>query len=215
MTTGLQISNGTDFDSLFQTGSGTQLLYTYGSDGQDIGQRYLPASSGSAYGSTGFYNPSGTDVGNLLCKAGTNYHVTLTIGSQTVKSYYSTGSGENVTYHYYNYNMYGFGCYVYYLGSMSKKPCWGSTSNYIQLFYIENDSGTGTGSYSTRFQLVSRNVSTAASITVTNITANVSATLTASSTKRVYSVSGDPLKFREYSGKTIKLAFSPVPIGYA
>lgn len=72
MTTGLQISNGTDFDSLFQTGSGTQLLYTYANNGADIGQRYLPASSGSAYGNTGFYNPSGTDVGNLLCKAGSN-----------------------------------------------------------------------------------------------------------------------------------------------
>ena len=215
MTTGLQISNGTDFDSLFQTGSGTQLLYTYANNGADIGQRYLPASSGSAYGNTGFYNPSGTDVGNLLCKAGTNYHVTMTVGHYTVNSHYTTGSGENIQYHYYSYDVYGFGDYVFYLGSISKRPSWGNVSNCIRLLYIDNDGGTGTGAYSTSIQLNTKNVATAASITVTNVTAGVSATLTPNSTKKVYGTSGDPLKLRTYYGCTIKLSFSPAPIGYA
>lgn len=72
MTTGLLNLSGMDFDSCFQSGTGTQLFYIYTNSGQDVGQRYLPASAGTAYGTINYRNSSGTDIGNLLCKIGTN-----------------------------------------------------------------------------------------------------------------------------------------------
>lgn len=72
MTSGLKNPAGADFDDLFQIGTGTQLCYIYTQDGQDIGQRYLPASQGTPGSSTGFINSYGSDVGPLLCLLGTN-----------------------------------------------------------------------------------------------------------------------------------------------
>lgn len=105
MSTGLLISSGSDFDSIFETGSGTQLFYIYTNAGTDIGQRYLPASSGSAYGTTNFKNSSGTDVGTLLCKYGTSsagisWVATLTLSGSTYTfkvGFKRTGSNTSVT----------------------------------------------------------------------------------------------------------------------
>ena len=73
MATGLLNSAGTDFDNLFAQGTGTQLFSIYTSSGVDVGQRYLPASSGTAGDACGFlsYSP-GADIGPKLCKYGTN-----------------------------------------------------------------------------------------------------------------------------------------------
>lgn len=63
---------------------GNQLFGIYGYDGQDIGQRYLPASYGQAYGNTGFQQAQGTDVGNLLCRAGTMNVFTVNLGYRVI-----------------------------------------------------------------------------------------------------------------------------------
>ena len=98
MTTNLKINSGSDFDDAFQAGGGTQLFGIYGSDGQDIGQRYLPSSRGQAYGATGFQQAQGSDVGNLLCKAGTNDLFTLVIGKQDNGPYEPTFGFEEGKY---------------------------------------------------------------------------------------------------------------------
>lgn len=71
MTTNLFNPSGTDFDNLFERGAGNQLLYIYGVDGQDIGQRYLNISYGSQCGvNTGFVAPDGTELRYKLCGKG-------------------------------------------------------------------------------------------------------------------------------------------------
>ena len=81
MTTGLISTSGQDFEELFEAGSGNQLLYIYADDGQDIGQKFLPASQGEPGDATGFFNDTNTDVGPLLCAKGSNNIFTLEIVS--------------------------------------------------------------------------------------------------------------------------------------
>lgn len=105
MSTGLLISSGSDFDSIFATGSGTQLFYIYTNAGVDVGQRYLPASSGTAYGTTNWKNASGTDVGTLLCKietgsAGMTWTASMSLSGATYTlkvGFKRTGSNTSVT----------------------------------------------------------------------------------------------------------------------
>jgi len=71
MAVGLKNSSGTDFDSLFHQGTGNQLFYIYTNAGTDVGQRYLPASSGTAGANCNFKNSSSQDIGPKLCKINT------------------------------------------------------------------------------------------------------------------------------------------------
>lgn len=109
MATGLTTSGGADFDSCFQTGSGNQLLYIYTNSGADIGQRYLNVSEGSAYGTTNFYASDGVDIGNKLCKIGSNY-TTITI--TPVTSWNEDG-------YFYGYAQYSYSYLDMYGGSIS------------------------------------------------------------------------------------------------
>ncbi len=71
MTTNLLNPSGTDFDNLFESGAGNQLLYIYASDGKDIGQKYLNVSYGSTNGTaTNFLTSDGADVQTKLCGKG-------------------------------------------------------------------------------------------------------------------------------------------------
>jgi hypothetical protein len=71
MTTNLLNPSGTDFDNLFESGAGNQLLYIYASDGKDIGQKYLNVSYGSTNGTaTNFLASDGADVQTKLCGKG-------------------------------------------------------------------------------------------------------------------------------------------------
>ena len=73
MTTNLKSIAGTDFDDLFEAGTGNQLLKIYGMDGQDIGQKYLNVSQGSQVSAnTGFQVSDSADVKTKLCGKGTN-----------------------------------------------------------------------------------------------------------------------------------------------
>jgi hypothetical protein len=195
MTTGLQISNGTDFDSLFQTGSGTQLLYTYGSNGQDIGQRYLPASSGSAYGSTGFYNPSGTDVGNLLCKAGSNYHITMTVGCYVISSKVSS-----------------YGYWVGRYGSVNRIPFWGTNALLVGL-YTNTISGN---IYQHWCVIYDRNI-TFSSIQINGVTFTYDGDISEDTKYRYYlnSTKSNVLNMASSTGATLNLTFNPAPNGYS
>lgn len=68
MSTGLLSISGADFEQLFETGGGNQLLYIYANDGQDIGQKFLNVSDGSAISAnTGFQVSDGSDVRTKLC----------------------------------------------------------------------------------------------------------------------------------------------------
>lgn len=71
MTTNLKSIAGTDFDDLFEAGTGNQLLKIYGMDGQDIGQKYLNVSQGSQVSAnTGFQVSDSADVKTKLCGKG-------------------------------------------------------------------------------------------------------------------------------------------------
>lgn len=73
MTTNLKSIAGTDFDDLFETGQGNQLLNIYAMDGQDVGQKYLNVSQGSQVSAnTGFQASDSADVKTKLCGKGTN-----------------------------------------------------------------------------------------------------------------------------------------------
>ena len=73
MTTNLKSIAGTDFDDLFETGQGDQLLNIYAMDGQDVGQKYLNVSQGSQVSAnTGFQASDSADVKGKLCGKGTN-----------------------------------------------------------------------------------------------------------------------------------------------
>ena len=85
MAVGLKNSSGTDFDSLLHQGTGNQLFYIYTNAGTDVGQRYLPASSGIAAANCNFKNSSAQDIGPKLCKIN---NVTPAYTSQTL-----SGSG--------------------------------------------------------------------------------------------------------------------------
>lgn len=67
MSSSLYTNYGCDFDSVFSSGSGSQWLNIYGSNGMDIGQHYLAGSSPFA---TGFYMHSGQDVNQVLATDG-------------------------------------------------------------------------------------------------------------------------------------------------
>lgn len=82
MASNLIATNGLDFDNIFQQGQGNQLFYTYANNGQDVGQRYLPASEGDPAGNVGFLNSSGQDIGPKLCLTGTDgFYLTLDIAN--------------------------------------------------------------------------------------------------------------------------------------
>ncbi len=71
MTTNLKSVAGTDFDDLFEAGTGNQLLSIYAMDGQDVGQKYLNVSQGSQVGAnTGFQASDSADVKTKLCGKG-------------------------------------------------------------------------------------------------------------------------------------------------
>lgn len=73
MTTNLKSIAGTDFDDLFEAGTGNQLLSIYAMDGQDVGQKYLNVSQGSQVSAnTGFQASDSEDVRSKLCGKGTN-----------------------------------------------------------------------------------------------------------------------------------------------
>ena len=73
MTTNLKSVAGTDFDDLFEAGTGNQLLSIYAMDGQDVGQKYLNVSQGSQVSAnTGFQASDSADVRSKLCGKGTN-----------------------------------------------------------------------------------------------------------------------------------------------
>ena len=73
MTTNLKSVAGTDFDDLFEAGTGNQLLSIYAMDGQDVGQKYLNVSRGSQVSAnTGFQASDSADVRSKLCGKGTN-----------------------------------------------------------------------------------------------------------------------------------------------
>lgn len=191
MTAGLLTTGGVDFDSCFQTGSGTQLLYIYASNGADIGQRYLPVSSGSAYGTTGFKNPSGTDVGNLLCKAGTNYHVTMTVG-------YKAKSGLHKAQYGYSKDNYG---------SLSRIPYWGSY--FLETVYYIT-SGT------TRVYIEAADAGSNP-IGTTLVVNGISFTCTSTDSDNIYylfCVSGDVFGLSSKNGSKLNLTFSPAPTAY-
>lgn len=82
MTTNLKSIAGTDFDDLFEAGTGNQLLNIYAMDGHDVGQKYLNVSQGSQVSAnTGFQASDSADVKTKLCgkgtnKAGVSYRVT-------------------------------------------------------------------------------------------------------------------------------------------
>ena len=71
MTTNLKSIAGTDFDDLFEAGTGNQLLSIYAMDGQDVGQKYLNVSQGSQVSAnTGFQASDSADVKTKLCGKG-------------------------------------------------------------------------------------------------------------------------------------------------
>ena len=71
MTTNLKSIAGTDFDDLFETGQGDQLLNIYAMDGQDVGQKYLNVSQGAQVSAdTGFKASDSADVRGKLCGKG-------------------------------------------------------------------------------------------------------------------------------------------------
>lgn len=73
MTTNLKSIAGTDFDDLFEAGTGNQLLNIYAMDGQDVGQKYLNVSQGAQVSAdTGFKASDSADVRSKLCGKGTN-----------------------------------------------------------------------------------------------------------------------------------------------
>lgn len=111
MTTSLFTTSNADFDNCFEQGAGNQLLYIYAQDGQDIGQRYYNVSEGSAYGATGMLASSGTDVGQLLCKAGARDDGSVVVTAGSNKSSYGWKSTSTA------------------IGSISRTPYWinGST----------------------------------------------------------------------------------------
>lgn len=74
MTTNLKSIAGTDFDDLFEAGTGNQLLSIYAMDGQDVGQKYLNVSQGSQVSAnTGFQASDSADVRSKLCGKGTTW----------------------------------------------------------------------------------------------------------------------------------------------
>lgn len=124
MTTNLLNPSGTDFDNLFESGSGNQLLYIYANDGKDIGQKYLNVSYGSTNGTaSNFLASDGADIQSKLCGKGKtkiNYSITLerygrelyvtfsnippnlsvsVTGTYYCPWSYSTSDGESETYH--------------------------------------------------------------------------------------------------------------------
>lgn len=209
MTTGLTTSGGVDFDSCFQTGSGNQLLYIYTNSGVDIGQKYLNVSNGSAYGSTGFYASDGKDIGSKLCKIGSN-GISATVKYSKEQSSYTTGSGESAIEHYYYYSQYA-------LQNISKTPYWEESLHVLKALNVNNNSGTGTGSWKTTLSVgwQSNNYVSISSIIVTNHTNNTTATLSSNATKhKSFTCSGDPLGIKALSGNSIQLSFSPAPTGY-
>lgn len=95
MTTNLKSIAGTDFDDLFEAGTGDQLLNIYAMDGQDVGQKYLNVSQGSQVSAnTGFQASDSADVKTKLCgkgtnKAGVSYQVTAVQDRKANGEYYN------------------------------------------------------------------------------------------------------------------------------
>ncbi len=185
MTTNLLTTGGVDFDNCFEAGSGTQLLYIYTPDGTDIGKKYYPASAGSKYGTTGMLAPSGTDVGNLLCKKGTrdDGSVIMTVGTD----------GQ-----YYGYKLG-------YYGAVNRRPYWNLSGGkvYLEALIYRRRAGKHTLLY------VSSNLTAEVTISVNGVAFNI----LIQGDGNYGLVLSDPLGLN--SGGTKTLYFSPAPAGFA
>ena len=97
MSSGLLSAQGTDFDDLFQSSGGDQLLYIYANDGQDVGQKYLNVNAGQAISSdTAFYCADGVDVRYKLCAKGTGQIGLFKPNCNSWNGYYNSNSDVNV-----------------------------------------------------------------------------------------------------------------------
>lgn len=72
MTSSFTGKYGQTFDILFDEGEGTQAFGLIDNDGVDVGQIYLPASSGDPAEECGFLDSNGEDIGPKLCAKGTS-----------------------------------------------------------------------------------------------------------------------------------------------
>lgn len=187
MTTSLLTTSNADFDNCFEQGAGNQLLYIYAQDGQDIGQRYYNVSEGSAYGATGMLASSGTDVGQLLCKAGTrdDGSVVIYTGAQGFFSGWSTlNSGFLKAY-----------------GSISRIPYWlvgGTVCRATAIRYQSSSSNRTLINFSPTVPYQQMLINGAQFTKNSDTSARVS---------------GNPLSIS--SGANITLHFAPAPDGFA